>query len=1168
MNREAIDGIKTILDQAPCGMGLFRSQGEIRTLYLNRAYFALTGYTQEEYAARFKNPLELIIPENLPIAEQNKAAVLANKPLAYSVYRIKNKQGELLWIKLNASLVELAGEQVVFASFTDVTKERRAQVEKSMEEERYRLVMEQTGSAVFEWNFLTGSFYCSPSYRCYAMSNIEPADILKNQSPLDVVHPDDLPVLMQFFADSKSGQAKAEAVMRIKLTDGTFRWSRLVGLFFKNRVIGAIIDIHAEREKSGILASILNAVPGGVGLYRLDEKFSPVFFNDRVAALCGMTRAEYEAEIQDGANRVIHPEDFPGLLQEAVQALQEKRTAVYTYRLRQKQGGYRWTHLSGDWMPNEHGCPVLCAVFTDVNDQRLAAQALKESEMKYQMAVKAAGMNIWEYDIKNDCLVVLSNSPRIKQGCFEIKDYTQSTIQNDFVREDSREAFLNVFRQLRAGVKEVSADLWYKTNDTLGYWCEHVIYTNVFDADGTPVKAFGVGRDITREKDAEQRYRHELAYREVMQKATVASLNMNLTQNKILDFKSKFEEIAERMQGAVSAQAYFETVYAQIPAGEMRAKCRETLDVNRLLKRFALGETSVSLELTRNLGGKAYWTVLNVYMMKNHESNDIVAFLYSTDITNEKVMQNMMDTIVRVDYDYLVVVDAIRDSATRYSENCTNVAYADESQNFEAETREYISRYVCAEDAELILKDFTLKNIIEQLDQNQSYSLFYSVKAADGQRRRKQLRFNYINPEYKVFLMTRVDITAVYEEKEKQNEKLAAALHLAEQASATKSEFLSRMSHEIRTPMNAIIGMAEIAAGNVENSAFVLECIEKSQEASRYLLSLLNDILDMSRIESGKTVLTQQVFTMQTLFDSINTMVQTQAARERIRYVFASDTSVAPAYLGDETRIKQILINLLNNAVKFTKEGGTVTLSVRQTKEQGGKATLECMVADTGIGISPAFLPTLFEPFAQEHNDTTASYGGSGLGLSIARNLARLMGGDITAESRPAEGTRFTVRLELGVVRAGADSVRIEEERQSRVFDFAGKAILLFEDHPLNTMVAKTLLEGKGFTVTHAKNGKIGVEQFVQSAPGTFDAILMDIRMPIMDGLQAASAIRALERLDAKEIPIIAMTANAYADDVEKSRQAGMNAHLAKPIEPQKLYETLQNLMRASNRRS
>lgn len=1163
MNQIAFDDLKTVLDQAPCGMGLFHMQKAISTVYLNNKYFELIGYTRDEYNELFDDPLLLIYPEDRYVTEQNRKSMQSNGRLTNSEYRIQNKQGEIVWIKLNASVIEFENEPMVFTSFVDVTQEHLEQEKTKYREERYRLVMEQTGATVFEWNLKNGEFYCSDSYYKYELSKISAQDVLHNRGSLDVVHPDDIPLLLQFFQETRSGKEKAEVTMRMKMRDGSYRWSKLLGIFKQTRVIGTILDVHEERNKADMLAGVLNAIPGGVGLYWMDKTFTPIYFNSRVAEHCGMTREEYAAAIVNGAGAVVHPDDFPGLMAETNAALRENRPVSYTYRLLQKQGGYVWSYLSGDWMPSTNGIPILCCVFTDVTHQVLAQQALRDSELKYQLAARAAGINIWEYDIISDTLHLISSSPRIKQGCFDIKDYVKATLQSDFVREDSREEFLRVYDRLKAGEKEVTSDLWYQTTDGLGFWCERITYNTVFDEKGMPVKAFGVGRDVTKEKEAEQQYRHEVAYREVMQNATMISMNMNLTQNKLLDFNSKFEEITQNLSKAMSGQEAFDSMLPYIKNKEMRKKYTDIFGVKKLLNAFASGKTSFSLEIVRILNNKAYWTVLNAYMMKKPESNDVVAFLYSTDITKEKVMQEVMDTVVRTDYDYLVVVDGIRNSAERYSENKSNEAYAEASDEFEAQTRKYMRQYICPEDVEAVLEQFTLQNILAQLDEHGSYYLYYSVIASDGLRHRKQLRFTYMDPEYKVFLMTRTDITAVYEEKEKQNQELEAALKLAEQASVTKSEFLSRMSHEIRTPMNAIIGMAEIASTNVSDGDFVVDCIRKSQEASQYLLSLINDVLDMSRIESGKILLSKQIFLSTELFDSINTMIKAQANPQGVTYLFECDPSVSMAYIGDAIRMKQILINLLNNAVKFTEPGGTVKLSARQVEANQQKATLQCMISDTGIGISPDFLSKLFEPFTQENDQTTARFGGSGLGLSIAHNLAKLMNGDITVESKLGEGTTFTVTLELELAEQTERSLKSPDINGQHNFDFHGKRVLLCEDHPLNTMVAKRLLENRGFTVIHAENGKIGVELFAQSLPGGFDAVLMDIRMPVMDGLEAARAIRGLDRDDAKTVPIIAMTANAFEDDMDKSQQAGMNAHLTKPIEPNKLYQTLQKLITA-----
>ncbi|MEG1684159.1 MAG: ATP-binding protein, partial [Oscillospiraceae bacterium] len=347
------------------------------------------------------------------------------------------------------------------------------------------------------------------------------------------------------------------------------------------------------------------------------------------------------------------------------------------------------------------------------------------------------------------------------------------------------------------------------------------------------------------------------------------------------------------------------------------------------------------------------------------------------------------------------------------------------------------------------------------------------------------------------------------------NRELQQALQAARETSESQSGFLARMSHELRTPMNAIIGLAELAASDVHNESLVLDCIQKSLTASRYLLSLINDILDMTRIHSREIDLKKRRMSCAELIDGVNTIIVVQARQAKVRYLCEGDWNDDRQYLGDITRLQQILINLLGNAIKFTPPGGRVKLTVRELHREGGKICLRFTVSDTGIGISQEFLPQLFQPFRQEHDGITTRYGGTGLGLAISQTLAKLMGGEITVESYVGVGTTFTVLVLL-------DPLEQEQATLPTASRLSGKRILLVEDHPLNTMVATGLLTRQGVLVDTAENGQAGLERFSASAIGWYDGILMDIRMPVMDGLTAAKKIRQLERSDAKTVPILA----------------------------------------------
>ena len=526
------------------------------------------------------------------------------------------------------------------------------------------------------------------------------------------------------------------------------------------------------------------------------------------------------------------------------------------------------------------------------------------------------------------------------------------------------------------------------------------------------------------------------------------------------------------------------------------------------------------------------------------------------------------------------------------------------------------------------------------------------------------------------------------------NEAMAAALTLAEEASKAKTSFLSNMSHEIRTPMNAIIGLDTLALHDSTLSPQTREYLEKIGESARHLLALINDILDMSRIESGRLVLRKEEFSFHGMMDQINTMVMSQCRDKGLSYECRILNTVDDYYIGDVMKLKEVILNILSNAVKFTEAPGSVTLTVEKTAEFEDQSTLKFSIKDTGIGMDKEFIPRIFDAFSQEDSSSKNKYGSTGLGMAIAKNIVEMMNGTIHVESEKGKGTEFIVvltlrnassqgeegegQVDLNKIRvlivddeeisaehaqmvldevgirsdiclSGEEALRmievqdlkqkpynlvildwdmpekdgietakeirnrfgndmaiiiltaynwddVAEEalasgvdsflskplfapdliaefesvahrshmsifREKKQAELAGRRILLAEDMEINAEIMIDVLSMEEIEADHAENGKIAVEMFEESAPGTYSAILMDIRMPVMDGLEATEAIRALTRPDAKTIPIIALTANAFDEDVQRSLQAGMNAHLTKPVEPDHLYQTIGELV-------
>lgn len=543
-----------------------------------------------------------------------------------------------------------------------------------------------------------------------------------------------------------------------------------------------------------------------------------------------------------------------------------------------------------------------------------------------------------------------------------------------------------------------------------------------------------------------------------------------------------------------------------------------------------------------------------------------------------RTQQNSMITALASDYRSVYYIDLDADEGICYQSDSKIKDNIEKGSHFHfASTfNEYAMDYVDEEFRNDFLDFISLKNIQERLSKESIISFRYLI-VRDGRKSYEMLRIAGVkHPEDREDQKIHAigigfsDIDEEMRDSLAKNQALSDALKAAEEASKAKTVFLSNMSHEIRTPMNAIIGLGTLALKEDDISETTRDYLEKIDGSAQHLLSLINDILDMSRIESGKVTLKNEEFSFSKLINQINTMFNGQCNDKGLEYVCKMKSDLDDYYIGDDIKLKQVLINILGNAVKFTPAGGRIDFTVEKIGVFDGKTTLRFVITDTGVGISKEYLPRLFDSFSQEDSTIVNKYGSSGLGMAITKSIVDMMNGKIEVISEKGKGTTFTVIITLvnaepkGEAIDGEDNAELASKKS--VFEdvsnkLKGKRILIAEDVEINAQILTKILKMKQIDVEHAINGKVALDMFSSHSPGYYDAILMDMRMPEMDGIEATEKIRTMNRDDSKTIPIIALTANAFDEDVQHSLQAGMNAHLSKPIDTKLLFETLDNCL-------
>ena len=812
----------------------------------------------------------------------------------------------------------------------------------------------------------------------------------------------------------------------------------------------------------------------------------------------------------------------------------------------------------GRWMrvttANINWCGrAACAHYIeDVTEARDAEAKLAESQKKYQAATEGAELLVFEYDVRARAIICPSYAAA-KFGIPRRIENVPDSLLFQFDKKD-HERFRNFFRRVEAGEPRVCDDFWMVNTSESSPVCMRFVYTTVMDGEGRPLKAYALARNITAEKkDAEQ---YEASLRKLLfsNRRSLGSFHLNLTQNSCGEGQSSSKLILA-LQKDGTADGFFKAIAAMLADRDSQQFFVQRMNCAALLADFRAGRTYHSLDLRFRLSsGGSLWVNGNVQMIENPASKDVEAVAYSYDISDRKKEEAVIQKITNDEYDFIALIDPAADEIEfRSVKDDQAFARLRGKHGYSEFTRRVLKEVVAPEELDSFLTSIRLENLTAWLDENGSYLLACTTCGSTGLHR-KQARYSWLDEAHEKILLIQTDVTQLYEQEQAHMHEVETALLEAEKANEAKSSFMSSISHDMRTPLNGIIGFTDLAL-KTDSAAAVRDYLEKIRISGGLLLDLINDTLTLSKIDSGKLAIDCKTEDIFKLINIIAVPIRAAAEAKGVRFVLDASGVKCRWVRADRKNIQKIFLNLLGNAVKFTPAGGTVQYVIREVQNDGGEPNIFVTVRDDGIGIGDKFLPHIYEPFAQERAGQPGSQG-TGLGLAIVKRLITLMGGTIKVKSQRGRGTEFTVSMRLEPAAAPDKHGGEAQTRGSRT-DLSGARLLICEDNDLNMEIARTLLESAGAVVVCAVNGREGLEKFAASRLYGFSAILMDVRMPVMNGLEAAAAIRALPRIDAPTVPIIAMSADAYDEDIRKCLAAGMNAHVAKPVNPKQLLETI-----------
>ncbi len=1147
-----------LVNSIPGGIAGSRKIGDRFVLaYYTDGVPALSGHTREEYDEALKRDTlaHVYEPDRERLLAATRAAYESGEVLDIS-YRVRHKNGNLVWIRLNGRRIGAISEEAMFyAVFTGM----------SAESNLYQNIANETDDSIFVIDKENYELLYANKAGCAAAGGAGCIGRKCYEALYGNPAPCSYCTLGNDMEMGREHEMESEETGHFYRTHFRELWWNGIPAYIKYvRDITEEVKVRREKERLEMyFKTLVDMLPGGASVIYMDQegRTSLEFISDGFASMMNMTMEELHEIYGEDILAGVHQEDVPAIEKELERAVREnaKRCEIIG-RMKRGGGGYVWVKNTLSVKQMEDGSRRLYCAYTDISREMEAKEALRR---KYEDLI------MQHYRSPGPDTLVVGHCNITKNKILEIRDYTDSDLLETL--GDVREEFFDGISRLVVDEKEqerfrslfLSAPMLaaYESNDieqlmdcfirlpyrNKGCYARFKVHL-VKVPDTGDVTGILTVTDITEQAIAD-RILHRLS---VAGHEYVLDLNLAddfykmITRNEqaccIPPGEGIFSEAVSRIAGTVVAPKDRSVYKTHLDTGEIRRRLRTE---GAYTFTYSVIDQEQRIHV-RNM------TVFYVDTMLER------VCICCTDITDSVHKQQGLLNMIAYTFDLAGFIHVDSGRFTMYTRQTI-------LENLPPYVVENYAEAMCKfagyyEEPEKALEMFSIEGLMTALAGKPAGYDFVLPHQSEEGICYKQINVLWGDQNHELICIVRADVTEMLAAERQSQKALEQALLEAEQANRAKSSFLSAMSHDIRTPMNAIMGMTALAKAHLDSPGRVEDCLKKISIASRHLLSLINDVLDMSKIERSQISLSQMPISLPDLLGEITAIIIPQAEDLGLQFAVKSEGIVHETFTGDSLRLSQILINLLSNGVKFTPAGGQVELSVREIQpETDGRIRYCFTVSDTGVGMSETFLAHIYDPFTRDTH--AAQIEGTGLGLSITKGLIDLMGGRITVASRLGTGSEFRVELEFDPAWDSARPGSSTADNGNSGKSLSGLRFLVAEDNAINAEILCEVLGMQEAQCEVVPDGQQVVQVFRDREPGTFDAILMDIQMPVMNGYEAARLIRGLDRPDGRTIPIVAMTANAFAEDIKASGEAGMDAHIAKPLDVELLCRTLHKLL-------